>query len=76
MEGLATPHLLVCAELDPLADQALDYHAALLAAGAPSELWLARGTVHGFLNIKEIVTRRAAGLEKVAAFLRGRLECV
>ena len=73
LDGFATPTLLVCAELDPLADQAFDYHDALLAAGAPSELWLARGTVHAFLNIAAAKSRREAALDKIAKYLRAHL---
>ena len=43
------------------------------SAGAPAELWLARGTVHGFLNIREVVSRREAGLDRVAAYLGAHL---
>jgi len=60
-------------KLDPLADQAFLYHDALLAAGAPSELWLARGTVHAFLNNAAAASRRDAGLDKAAAYLRAHL---
>ncbi|KAH8069669.1 carboxylic ester hydrolase [Aureococcus anophagefferens] len=49
------------------------YHDALLAAGAPSELWLARGTVHAFLNNAAAASRRDAGLDKAAAYLRAHL---
>ena len=73
LDGFSTPTLTVCAELDPLADQAIEYHDALVSAGAPAELWLARGTVHGFLNIREVVSRREAGLDRVAAYLGAHL---
>ena len=73
LDGFATPTLILAAELDPLADQAFLYHDALLAAGAPSELWLARGTVHAFLNNAAAASRRDAGLDKAAAYLRAHL---
>ena len=43
------------------------------SAGAPSELWLARGTVHAFLNNAAAASRRDAGLDKAAAYLRAHL---
>ena len=57
----------------PVEETTPRYHRALTKAGAPVELWLARGTVHSFLNLRASASRREAGLERLAAYLAAHL---
>jgi acetyl esterase len=53
-EGMP-PTLVVTASLDPIRDQGRAYAAACVEAGVPTVFREARGTIHGFINLRRAV---------------------
>ena len=74
------PTVTFAAECDPLADDARDYAATLIAAGSRSVCVEERGLVHGYLRARATVPRAAASfgriIDAVAALGRGEFQRV
>lgn len=66
------PHVISCNELDPLRDEGLDYHRALLAAGVPSVGRINPGLCHvGELLFRDVMPDvYAAAVRDVVGFAR------
>jgi len=61
-EGMP-PTLVVTASLDPIRDQGRAYAAALAEAGVPVVFREARGTIHGFINLRRAVPSTQADID-------------
>ncbi len=61
------PTLAIGAECDPLADDARDYAARIIAAGGQAEWVEEKGLVHGYLRARASVPRAAASFDRIVA---------
>jgi acetyl esterase len=61
-EGMP-PTLIVTASLDPIRDQGRAYAAACIEAGVPTMFREAKGTVHGFINLRRAVPSSQADID-------------
>ncbi len=68
------PALVTTASLDPIRDQGRAYAAALASAGVPVSFLEARGTIHGFLNLRRALPSADADLNRALAALKALLE--
>ncbi len=66
----APPALVLCAEHDPLTDDARAYAEALQAAGVPTQYSEYAGMIHGFLTMDRILPDAARAQREIAAALR------
>ena len=67
------PAYLALAALDPLLDEALDYAAALQAAGVRTEVRVGPRLIHGFFSHGPICEAAAGEVERAVAALRAAL---
>ena len=63
------PTYAVAAECDPLADDALTYGAAIVAAGGQAYAQTEAGLVHGYLRARHMSDRAAASFARICATL-------
>ena len=63
------PTYAVAAECDPLADDALAYGAAIVAAGGQASAQTEAGLVHGYLRARHMSDRAAASFARICATL-------
>lgn len=64
------PTLVVTASLDPLLDQGRDYAARLVRAGVPTIYREAKGTIHGFMNLRRAIPSSQGDLAGCLAVLK------
>ncbi len=64
------PTLVLTASLDPLLDQGRDYAARLIRAGVPTIYREAKGTIHGFLNLRRAIPSGQGDLAGCLAVLK------
>lgn len=64
------PTMVMAAACDPLCDDSVQYHAALMAAGVPCRLHVETGLVHGFLRARHSVPRAAQAFERIITACR------
>jgi acetyl esterase len=62
--------LLICAEVDPLADEAVEYARHLEAAGVPVELNVYPGMFHGFWRMRGVLTEACRAIDYAAASMK------
>lgn len=63
------PAYILSAELDPLYDDSIELHQALLESGVPSHLSVAKAMPHGFLNQANDLPAAAGEIDRSAAFV-------
>ena len=68
------PTLVVTASLDPIRDQGRAYAAACIEAGVCTTFIEARGTVHGFINLRRAIPSAADDIAEGIAALKLLLE--
>ena len=68
-EGMP-PTLVVTASLDPIRDQGRAYAAACAEAGVPVVFREARGTIHGFINLRKAIPSSNADIAACFAALK------
>ena len=68
------PAVIVVAEFDPLRDEAVAYAGLLEHFGTPVELLEAKGMVHGFLQLGEVVPDAMAIVDELARHLHRFVE--
>ncbi|HEX7656495.1 MAG TPA: alpha/beta hydrolase fold domain-containing protein, partial [Sphingomonas sp.] len=59
--------------LDPIRDQGRAYAAALIAAGVPTVFREARGTIHGFANLRQAIPSARGDVAGALAALKAVL---
>lgn len=67
------PAVVVTASLDPIRDQGRAYAAALIAAGVPTVFREARGTIHGFANLRQAIPSARGDVAGALAALKAVL---
>jgi acetyl esterase len=68
------PTLVVTASLDPIRDQGRAYAAACVEAGVPTVFREARGTIHGFINLRRAVPSSEADVQGCFCALKAMIE--
>jgi acetyl esterase len=64
------PTLVVTASLDPIRDQGRAYAAACAEAGVPTIFREAKGTIHGFINLRRAIPSTQADIDGCFAALK------
>jgi acetyl esterase/lipase len=64
------PTLVVTASLDPIRDQGRAYAAACAEAGVPVVFREAKGTIHGFINLRKAIPSSQADVDGAVAALK------
>jgi acetyl esterase len=71
-EGMP-PTLVVTASLDPIRDQGRAYAAATINAGVPTVFREAKGTIHGFINLRKAIPSSADDIDGCLVALKAML---
>ena len=68
------PAFVLTAGFDPLRDEGLAYHEALLAAGNASDYHCFSGQIHGFLTLDGLIPEALEALQMAAEQIRRSLQ--
>jgi acetyl esterase len=67
------PTLLICAEVDPLFDESVEYARQLEAAGVPVELKIYPGMFHGFWRMRGALPEACDAIDHAAAGMKSAM---